>query len=66
MKISARQFGEGVEVKVINKDSRITSIYQITERDAERLASDLLISLRELDRAGRIKALEAEQYAREA
>jgi len=66
MKISARQFGEGVEVKVINKDSRITSIYQITERDAERLASDLLISLRELDRESRIKSLEAEQYAREA
>ena len=66
MNISARQFGEGVEVKVINKDSRITSIYQITERDAERLASDLLISLRELDRESRIKSLEAEQYAREA
>ena len=66
MKISAKQFGEGVEVKVINKDSRITSIYQITERDAERLASELVISLRELDRASRIKSLEAENYMEQA
>ena len=66
MKISAKQFGEGVEIKIVNKDSRITSIYQITERDAERLASDLVTSLRELDRAGRLKSLAAENYMEQA
>ena len=62
MKISARQSGECVEVSVINKDSRIFSVYQITERDAERLASDLSVALQELDKIRLERQWKAEQY----
>jgi hypothetical protein len=62
MKISAKQLGEGVEVKVINKDSRITSIYQITERDAEKLNVDIWSALQELDRIRLIRQEKAETY----
>jgi len=62
MNISARQSGEGVEVTVINKDSRIFSVLKITERDAERLAADIGTALQELDRKNRKLARQAEDY----
>ena len=66
MNISARQSGEGVEVTVINKDSRIFSILRITERDAERLAADIGTALQELDRKNRKLARQAEEYSQTA
>jgi len=66
MNISARQSGEGVEVTVINKDSRIFSVLKITERDAERLAADIGTALQELDRKNRQLARQAEEYSQTA
>ena len=66
MKISARQSGEGVKVTVINKDSRIFSVFRITERDAERLAADIGTALQELDRKNRQRARQAEEYSQTA
>jgi len=66
MNISARQSGEGVEVTVINKDSRIFSVLKITERDAERLAADIGTALQELDRKNRKRARQAEEYSQTA
>ena len=66
MNISARQSGEGVEVTVINKDSRIFSVLRITERDAERLAADIGTALQELDRKNRKLARQAEEYSQTA
>ena len=66
MNISARQSGEGVEVTVINKDSRIFSVLKITERDAERLAADIGTALQELDRKNRQRARQAEEYSQTA
>ena len=66
MNISARQSGEGVEVTVINKDSRIFSVLKITERDAARLAADIGTALQELDRKNRKLARQAENYMEKA